>query len=408
MTQHASRLLPALLAAAISVAVTASGCAGRKPATGAAFRPSSPAIRLASDPESPLFGTVSLVGLQRDALARFRDETLVQWQWDSLFPVYTGGLPAADAVPQPVVGDYVVEDEAIRFRPRFPFAPGMTYGCVFDGPLFDGLSGRTGAGTPVHRGTFTMPLPVVVASTVVEAIYPSGERVPENLLRMYIHFSAPIGTQAIHEHVHLYEEGGAEVSLPFVEIEEGLWDPERRRLTLFFHPGRIKRGVAPNAEQGSPLREGRSYRLVIDEQLQDANGQPLAAPFEKVLQAGRADRISPDLLDWRVSAPAARHEPLVVDLPEQLDRALLLRWIMVEDAEGSVIEGEVKLSRGESRWTFAPATEWAPGDYVIYVNPALEDLAGNNFLSLFDEAGGMPGGHPPSDAEALSLPFTVK
>jgi hypothetical protein len=390
------------------LAATASGCAGRKLISEAPARPTPPAIRLASDPESELFGTVSLVGLRRDALARFRNETLVDWQWASLFPIYTGGLPAPDEARQPVVGDYIIEAEAIRFRPRFPFTPGMTYGGAFDGPLFDGLSGQAGAGTPVHRTTFTMPVPEIVATTVVEAVYPSGDGVPENLLRLYIHFSAPIGLQAIHEHIHLYEEDGAEVSLPFVEIEEGLWDPERRRLTLFFHPGRIKRGVALNAEQGLPLREGGSYRLVIDERLQDADGLPLASQYEKVLHAGRADRISPDHRDWRVHTPATRHEPLVVDFPEPLDRALLLRWVIVEDTEGNAIEGEVTLSRGETRWTFAPAEEWAPGDYLIYVNPALEDLAGNTFLHLFDEEGGMPGGDPAPDAEALSLPFTVK
>lgn len=388
--------------------MSAFACAGRKPQTGVSYRPMTPAIRLASDPESELFGTVSLVGLRRDALARFGEETLVGWQWASLFPVYTGGLPAPNETPQTVVGDYTVEAEAIRFRPRFPFSAGMTYGTTFDGPLFDGLSGRAGAGTPGLRATFTMPVPEVVPTTVVEAIYPSGDLVPENLLRLYIHFSAPIGLQPIQEHIHLYEEDGTEVSLPFVEVEEGLWDPERRRLTLFFHPGRIKRGVAPNAEQGLPLRAGSTYRLVVDEQIRDADGQPLAAPFEKILHAGRADRISPDHRDWRIKAPAARHEPLVVDFPEPLDRALLLRWVIVEDASGNDIDGEVTLSRGETRWTFTPAEEWTPGDYVIYVNPALEDLAGNTFLYLFDEEGFMPDGGSASGAEALSLPFTVK
>jgi len=284
----------------------------------------------------------------------------------------------------------------------------MTYGSTFDGPLFDGLSGRAGAGTPALRATFTMPIPQVVASTVVDAFYPSGELVPENLLRVYIHFSAPIAPQAIQEHVHLYEEDGAEVSLPFVEIDNGLWDPERRRLTLFFHPGRIKRGVAPNAEQGLPLHAGSTYRLVVDEQVRDADGQPLAAPFEKILRAGRADRISPDLRDWRLNAPAARHEPLVIDFPEPLDHALLLRWVIVEDTAGNTIDGEVTLSRGETRWSFSPAQDWTPGDYVIYVNPALEDLAGNTFLHLFDEKGGLPGSDEITDAEALSLPFSVR
>ena len=27
-------------------------------------------------------------------------------------------------------------------------------------------------------------------------------------------------------------------------VRNGLWDPERKRLTLFIHPGRVKTGVA--------------------------------------------------------------------------------------------------------------------------------------------------------------------
>jgi hypothetical protein len=349
-----------------------------------------------------------LVGLRPEDLDRLRGEALAVWQWESLFPIYTGGLPASDEGRQAVVGDYAIEPEAIRFRPRFPFSPGMTYGAVFDGPLFDGLIRAAGAGTPAIRTAFTMPIPDEDPTTVVEAVYPSGDLLPENLLRLYVHFSAPIGPQAIVRHIHLHEEGGAEVPLPFVEIEEGLWDPERRRLTLFFHPGRLKRGVAPNLEMGPPLREGASYRLVIDGDLLDANGRPLAAPFEKTFRAGRADRLSPDHRDWRIAVPAARAASLVVDFPEPLDRALLLRWIIVEDAEGNAIDGEATLSRGETRWTFSPRGEWAPGDYVIRVNPALEDLAGNTFLRLFDEEGEHAGsGGPGEDAAPITLPFTV-
>ena len=64
--------------------------------------------------------------------------------------------------------------------------------------------------------------------------------------------------------------------LPFVELEQELWNRDQTRLTLLFDPGRIKRGVKPNVDMGPVLLEGHRYTLVIDRDLKDANGAPLA------------------------------------------------------------------------------------------------------------------------------------
>jgi hypothetical protein len=57
--------------------------------------------------------------------------------------------------------------------------------------------------------------------------------VPENLLRVYLEFSAPMG--------------GAPRIL----------DPDCTRYTLFFDPGRVKRKALPNRQSGRPLRAVR-------------------------------------------------------------------------------------------------------------------------------------------------------
>ena len=50
------------------------------------------------------------------------------------------------------------------------------------------------------------------------------------------------------------------IRLPLAEAR-----PRRRhRLTLLFHPGRVKRGVGPNEALGPPLRSGETFRLVVD------------------------------------------------------------------------------------------------------------------------------------------------
>ena len=154
----------------------------------------------------------------------------------------------------------------------------------------------------------------------------------------------------------------------------------QRRLTLFFHPGRIKRGVAPNLELGPALRRGETFRLVIDEALKDAMGYPLAAGFEKEIKVGPADRESPNQADWEVSAPTSADAPLILRFPEPLDYALLQRMITVERVGGGRVAGDVDVSKNETHWEFVSDTPWAPGEYVIRVDPKLEDVAGNTFL----------------------------
>ena len=287
-------------------------------------------------------------------MSRLREASPDAQRWSRLFPIFTGAASVSGEKQPPIVGRYDIESRAIRFQPHFPFTPGLTYYGRFDGELFDALVGNPAGTTPDLEATFAMPLPERDPTTRVEAIYPSSTLLPENLLRLYVHFSAPMGQQEVHRYIHLYDSAGDAVHLPFVEIERGLWDPAMRRLTLLFHPGRIKRGVAPGIELGMPLREGETYRLAVGREMLDANGYPLAEAFEKTIVAGPADRRSPDHREWRIATPAARFAPLVIDLSEPLDHALLLRWIVIETAAGMEIGGEVSVSRDESRWSFRP------------------------------------------------------
>lgn len=351
------------------------------------------------------FGTVALTGVPDGRLAGIRDAGLDASRWSTILRIVTGGRPGDQEETPAVIGTYAVEDGVIRFRPRFPLAPGMTYYARFAGGAFDTHSNRPGAGTPDAELLFAMPLPDRPPAPRVEAIYPSADILPANLLRIYVHFSAPMRAQGVHHHVHLYDQAGYEVDLPFVEIEGGLWDPVGRRLTLLFHPGRVKRGVGPNIALGAPLREGQRYRLVIDAGMRDASGYPLATAFEKEFLAGAADRRSPDLRDWRLAPPASGTDAVMVDFPEPFDHALLHRWIIVEDSGGRPIVGQVTVTHNETRWSFRPDSPWPSGACAIYVHPALEDLAGNTFHYLFDQDVTRRSMPPEDDSEALAIPF---
>src|SRR5262249_35547553 len=159
-----------------------------------------------------------------------------------------------------------------------------------------------------------------------EAVYPTSERVPENLLKLYLHFSAPMRRGEVYRRVHLLDAAGKAVDLPFLEIEQELWDAEGRRLTLLFDPGRIKRGLRPREESGRIRGEGKSYELVVDRDWPDAAGNVWTNGYRKTLRAGPPAQRQPDPAAWKVAAPRAHTlQPLTIDFPEPLDHALLGR-----------------------------------------------------------------------------------
>lgn len=209
----------------------------------------------------------------------------------------------------------------------------------------------------------------------------------------------------VREHVHLLDDGTGPVPLPFVEVADGLWNPEQTRLTLFFHPGRVKRGVAPGERLGPPLRAGRAYRLIIDGRLTDASGVPLGTAFAHRFRAGEADRSPPQVDAIRLSTPDAPRGAVAVTFGEPVDHALLQRWVWVEDGEGRLVPGEGLAGQDETTWSFAPAADWRPGRYAVRLRAALEDRAGNRFDRPFDRDPGTPA----TDGGAiLSLPFELR
>ena len=97
---------------------------------------------------------------------------------------------------------------------------------------------------------------------------------------------------------------------------------------------------------------------------------------------------------------AGSDEPLQVHFGEALDHALALRLITVVRA-GEPVPGGAELSAEDTRWTFRPAAPWADEEYALRVQPALEDLAGNNLRGPFDRSEGQGEGA----GAAIELPF---
>ena len=186
------------------------------------------------------------------------------------------------------------------------------------------LAGRAGApGNEIRLSqSFVVPAATAGPSTRVTAIFPSGTELPENVLRFYVQFSAPMSQGNSYGYVHLRDDKGAEIDRPFLELPQELWSPDGTRLTLLFEPGRIKRGLVPRTEQGPILVAGRTYTLSIDGKWPDAEGRPLKESVRKSFRAVAAEAGRPDPSSWKIESPAAgSRDPLVVRFPKPLDRA---------------------------------------------------------------------------------------
>jgi hypothetical protein len=289
--------------------------------------------------------------------------------WSSVLAVYAG----EGDVP-PLLGAYSVADGSLVFTPRFPVAPGIHIRAVFQAP----------GGAPVE-GTFEIPkAAALAATTLVDRVYPSTGVLPENQLKFYIYFSAPMAKGQAWQRIHLLGPDGVRVVLPFLELEEELWDRDNTRLTVLFDPGRIKRGLLPLKEDGPSIQAGKHYTLVIDRDWQDGRGAPLAEEFRKEFRVGPADRTPPNPAKWRIGAPhAGTTEALVLSFPKPMDYALLQHLLEVASPGGRVA-GSVAVVKDETEWRFTPQQPWTAGDYQVVIRTALEDLAGNHVGRAFD------------------------
>ncbi len=338
---------------------------------------------------------IETLARDREQLARF-------------FRVFTvekeaGAGNESDANRPALLGTYEVDVEArvLRFRSRFPTEPGVLY-CVTIQPR--------GEAKPLGRSTFSVDAPAPVKpSTRVVRVAPSQDVLPENLLKFYIEFSAPMSRGQAYQNLSLLDEKGKPLDLPFLELGEELWNPQGTRFTLLFDPGRIKRGLKPREELGPVLEAGKSYTLVIDPSWADSTGRPLAAGFRKGFKVSPPDITSPDPKTWTIRAPAAKtREPLFTRFPEPLDRAMLGRVLGVADRMGKPVAGEAKVGDDETSWSFTPDAGWQPGAYTLLIDTALEDRAGNSIARPFevdvfekiDRAG--------QGAEVFRLPFEVR
>ena len=301
------------------------------------------------------------------------------------------------AVP-PAAGRFLVRDGAIWFAPRFPFSGGMSYSLLVE-------SGGGADGAEVWE--IRRPDREASSAAEVVAIYPTAAELPVNLLRVYVHFSAPMSEGWAVSAIRVTrEDTGEMLDDVFLPPEPELWDPERKRLTMLLDPGRIKRGLVPNLEFGYPLVEGTTVRIAVDPAFRDAAGQPLRAGAQRSYSIGPALRSRIDPTAWRLTArTAGSRAPLLVEFDRPLDHGLLQHCLSVRDEAGRNVGGVGDIGEGERSWRFTPDAPWQADAYHLLIEPRLEDVAGNSPSRVFDrdvtKAEDAPG-----EREAVTVSFS--
>jgi hypothetical protein len=357
-------------------------------------------IRLTAD-DPP---AVEASGLSAPQLAWLRKLPADDPRWAEPLRVYVVGDDGTPA-RTPLLGGASLAGDRLRFVPRFPLAPGGRYRAVFDLPPFPETPSVQGVAAGLLAVDLTVPRPAPGPATVVAQVYPTADRLPANVLRLYVQFSAPMSRGGAYQYLTLFDAAGKALPSPFLELEEELWSADGTRFTLYFHPGRVKRGLESRDEAGPALDEGKRYTLAVSADWPDAAGRPLRAGFRKEFRVGPADFDPIDPERWILVPPAARDGALVVRLPKPLDRALLGRLVTVTDAAGRPVPGRASVGGGERVWTFAPDAGWAGGEYRLVVDPRLEDPCGNRVGEPFEIDEARPAQQP---REAVSRPFSVR
>lgn len=267
----------------------------------------------------------------------------------------------------PLAGTTEATPDGLRFTPRFPPSPGTTYRLIFD----------------AFTAEFTVAKTPPAKPTEVTSIHPTADKVPENLLRVYLHFSAPMSRGEVYKFVKLLRDDGTEVKDAFLEIGEELWTADGKRVTLLFDPGRVKRGLKPREVAGPILETGKKYEVVVSKDWFDADGFPLKEEKRWKLAATDPDDTPVDPAKWKLSADPVTGFTVRFDKP--LDHALVQRLAWVVGPDGKKMDLPVMVADGQKVAAFGSKdTDWKPGKYKLVIDTRLEDVCGNRVGQAFE------------------------
>ncbi|MDR3376628.1 MAG: hypothetical protein P4L98_23140, partial [Ancalomicrobiaceae bacterium] len=172
-------------------------------------------LHLHRDQNDPLCGSVDLCGLPVEVLSRLRLSNPAPEDWPAWFSVFVGAAIEADEAALPaVLGRYSVVEDCVRFTPKYAWMRGTSYQIRINlAPLVVGTRPQ-----PIRWLSFSVPGDAAAAATIVSGVFPSGDCLPENTLRFYIHFSAAMRSGSSQAHVSLVGPDGRSIEGAFLHL----------------------------------------------------------------------------------------------------------------------------------------------------------------------------------------------
>ena len=287
--------------------------------------------------------------------------------------------------PSPLLSRIKIADGTWLVEPRFRLRPDLRYVVILD-PEVLGLELDD-----ADCRAELLPRPREKhADATIRQFFPSSGSVPENLLRCYVVFDQPMTRGAVAEHISLLDSDGEAVELPFLLLDEELWNSSMTRLTLLLDPGRVKRGLVPNEQEGRAMLAGKEYTLQVKAGWPTAAGGRLAKDFSRQWRVTQADYEQPQPNTWKYEIPSVgSREPLVIHFDAAIDQGLARRMISIHNAppEASAqsrVMGEALLLEDENGWKFVPDQPWRTGEVIVRVDVRLEDPCGNSIRKPFE------------------------
>src|ERR1700751_1223394 len=340
-----------------------------------------PSLMVDSDPRQPASSGVGVYNLDPDLMGSLGRYMQAGGPLQFIFrvTVVRTEAPSDDNLPD-VFGRYQVLEDGVRFFPHLPFERGLSYRASFNPrPL--------GRPEPSEALTleFSLPTEQSAVPTEVQRIFPSGDYLPENLLRFYVCFSNAMQRGRVEAEISLLGPDGEPAPDVLYRAPVELWDRSMQCLTILLDPGRLKRGGGPNRELGPPLKVGQEYTLAVGSGMVDISGRRLRETVYKGFRVTEGVREPIAVEQWEIVPPATNsRQPLVLMFPRPLDWALLSPTITIVSTGQHSIDGQIVIEQCERRWSFTPTSPWATGSYHVRVASSLEDVCGNNAIAAFD------------------------
>ncbi|MDT0558858.1 Ig-like domain-containing protein [Ichthyenterobacterium sp. W332] len=276
----------------------------------------------------------------------------------------------------------------VTFVPEFPFLQNVIYVLKYS------------------KGAVEFSIPTENKNKpIVTQVYPTSNKLPVNLLRMYIQFSKPMKTINNLKHIKLFDAAGEEVKGVIFNNVYELWNDAQTQLTIIFDPARVKTGLIANEQLGRVLKPNQTYHLVINN-LQDVYGNSLKEPYTKTFSVIKEDIVSPDTDLWNILLPSPNNKiALQVDFGNSIDMMSLLHRIRIYNSDNEIIKVSIHIGQEEKSIKFIQEEKWVKGNYTLKINSRLSDPSGNNLNGLFDHAIGSLKNK--QEGKIISLPITI-